>query len=246
MIAEQKVPRPLRDATIYSLDMGALLAGTKYRGDFEERMKRVIAELKEIKNVILFIDEIHTIIGAGAVSGGTMDASNLLKPILTSGKMRCIGSTTYDEYTKYFQKDHALSRRFQKIEIPEPTVEETYQILLGIRNNYETYHNVKYEDASLRAAAELSAKHVNDRHLPDKAIDVIDEAGAYSCMHREIDGEPDVITSREIERIVAKMARIPEKSVSSAEVSNLKNLEEDLKKYIFGQDSAVGQVARGD
>jgi ATP-dependent Clp protease ATP-binding subunit ClpA len=243
LIAAKKVPKPLRDASIYSLDMGALLAGTKYRGDFEERMKKVIAELKEIKNVILFIDEIHTIIGAGAVSGGTMDASNILKPILTSGKMRCIGSTTYEEYTKYFTKDHALSRRFQKIEIPEPTIDESYQILLGIREKYEKYHNVRYEDAALRAAAELSAKHVNDRHLPDKAIDVIDEAGAFARMHREEDGEPDVITTLEIEKIVAKMARIPEKSVSAAEVKSLKNLEEELKKNIFGQDDAIKQVA---
>ncbi|MBN2401195.1 MAG: ATP-dependent Clp protease ATP-binding subunit ClpA [Spirochaetes bacterium] len=243
MIAAKKVPKPLRDATIYSLDMGALLAGTKYRGDFEERMKKVIAELKEIKNVILFIDEIHTIIGAGAVSGGTMDASNILKPILTSGIMRCIGSTTYEEYTKYFQKDHALSRRFQKIEIPEPTIDESYQILLGIREKYEKYHNVRYEDTALRAAAELSAKHVNDRHLPDKAIDVIDEAGAFSRMRREDEGEPDVISILEIEKIVAKMARIPEKSVSAAEVKSLKNLEEELKNNIFGQDNAIKQVA---
>ncbi len=244
LIAANKVPRPLRDATIYSLDMGALLAGTKYRGDFEERMKRVIAELKEIKNVILFIDEIHTIVGAGAVSGGTMDASNILKPILTSGKMRCIGSTTYEEYTKYFQKDHALSRRFQKIEIPEPTIDETYQILLGIREKYEAYHNVKYDDDALRAAVELSAKHVNDRHLPDKAIDVIDEAGAFAQMYREKDDEPaDIITTHEIEKIVAKMARIPEKSVSATEVKSLKNLEDELKMSIFGQDQAIKLVA---
>jgi ATP-dependent Clp protease ATP-binding subunit ClpA len=243
MIASGKVPKPLRDATIYSLDMGAILAGTKYRGDFEDRMKKIIAELKEIKNVILFIDEIHTIIGAGAVSGGTMDASNILKPVLTSGKMRCIGSTTYEEYTKYFQKDHALSRRFQKIEIPEPTIDETYQILLGIRDKYETYHNVKYKDEALRAAVELSAKHVNDRHLPDKAIDVIDEAGAFAQMYREEDGAADIITTHEIEKIVAKMARIPVKSVSAAEVKGLKDLEEDLKKNIFGQDEAIKLVA---
>jgi ATP-dependent Clp protease ATP-binding subunit ClpA len=243
LIAAKKVPKPLRDATIYSLDMGALLAGTKYRGDFEERMKKVIAELKEIKNVILFIDEIHTIIGAGAVSGGTMDASNILKPMLTSGKMRCIGSTTYEEYTKYFQKDHALSRRFQKIEIPEPTIDESYQILLGIRDKYEKYHNVRYEDSALRAAAELSAKHVNDRHLPDKAIDVIDEAGAFARMHREEEGEPELITTLNIEKIIAKMARIPEKSVSATEVKSLKNLEEELRKNIFGQDNAIKFVA---
>ncbi len=249
LIAAKKVPRPLRDATIYSLDMGAIIAGTKYRGDFEERMKKIIGELKEIKNVILFIDEIHTIIGAGAVSGGTLDASNILKPILTSGKMRCIGSTTYEEYTKYFQKDHALSRRFQKIEIPEPTIDETYQILLGIREKYEKYHNVKYQDEALRASVELSAKHINDRHLPDKAIDVIDEAGAFAQMNREDDrvqegrDEPDIITTNEIEKIVAKMARIPQKSVSAIEVKGLRDLEEDLRKNIFGQDQAIKLVA---
>ena len=242
LIANKQVPKPLRNATIYSLDMGALLAGTKYRGDFEDRMKKVIAELKEIKNVILFIDEIHTIIGAGAVSGGTMDASNILKPMLTSGKMRCIGSTTYEEYTKYFQKDHALSRRFQKIEIPEPSIDETYKILLGIREKYEKYHNVKYQDEALRAAAELSAKHINDRHLPDKAIDVIDEAGAFIQMYREEEGEPEIITSYDMEKIVAKMARIPEKSVSATEVKGLKNLGEELKKNIFGQDEAIKLV----
>jgi ATP-dependent Clp protease ATP-binding subunit ClpA len=245
LIAAKKVPRPLRDATIYSLDMGAIIAGTKYRGDFEERMKKIIAELKEIKNVILFIDEIHTIIGAGAVSGGTLDASNILKPILTSGKMRCIGSTTYEEYTKYFQKDHALSRRFQKIDIPEPSIDETYQILLGIREKYEKYHIVKYQDDALRAAAELSVKHINDRHLPDKAIDVIDEAGAFAQMNREEDNidMPDIIAISEIEKIIAKMARIPQKSVSAAEVKSLKDLEEDLKKNIFGQDQAIKMVA---
>ncbi|MBN2041210.1 MAG: ATP-dependent Clp protease ATP-binding subunit ClpA [Spirochaetes bacterium] len=242
MIANKMVPKPLQNATIYSLDMGALLAGTKYRGDFEERLKRIIAELKEIKNVILFIDEIHTIIGAGAVSGGTMDASNILKPILTSGKMRCIGSTTYEEYTKFFQKDHALSRRFQKIDIPEPTIDETYEILLGIREKYEEYHNVKYNDEALKAAVELSAKHVNDRHLPDKAIDVIDEAGAYAQMCRVDESCTDTITTADVEKIVAKMARIPVKTVSSTELKGLRDLEDELRTHIFGQDQAVRMV----
>ena len=179
MIVDGKVPKALRDYRIFALDMGALLAGTKFRGDFEERLKKVIHELEKQERAILFIDEIHTVVGAGSVSGGSMDASNILKPVLTSGKVRCIGSTTYEDYRKYFDKDRALSRRFQKIEVPEPTVEETYAILLGLREKYESYHEVRFTDEALKAAAELSAKYINDRHLPDKAIDVLDEAGAW-------------------------------------------------------------------
>ncbi len=241
MIARNEVPGRLKDAKIYSLDMGALLAGTRYRGDFEERMKNVINELQEIDNVILFIDEIHTIIGAGAVSGGSLDASNIIKPVLTSGKMRCIGSTTYQEYTKYFQKDHALSRRFQKIEIPEPSTEETYNILLGIREKYEEFHEVKYEDNALHTASDLSAKYISDRYLPDKAIDVIDEAGAFAQMYKE-EKSLETITQENIERIVAKIARIPEKTVSTTEVNKLKDIKAELKQSIFGQDSAIELV----
>jgi ATP-dependent Clp protease ATP-binding subunit ClpA len=186
-IANGTVPKPLQGAEIYQLDMGSLLAGTKFRGDFEERMKKVLNELKQIDNVILFIDEIHTVVGAGAVSGGSMDASNMLKPILTTGEIKCIGSTTYEEYKKFFDKDRALSRRFQKIEISEPSISETVEILEGLKENYEKHHNVTYTDGALQSAAELSAKYINDRHLPDKAIDVIDEAGAFATMYRKDD-----------------------------------------------------------
>jgi ATP-dependent Clp protease ATP-binding subunit ClpA len=243
-IAEGTVPKPLKNAKIYSLDMGALLAGTRYRGDFEDRLKKVIAELKKIENVILFIDEIHTIVGAGAVSGGSLDASNILKPALTSGKMRCIGSTTYEEYRKYFDKDRALSRRFQPIEIPEPTADETYRILCGLKDKYEIYHDVAYTDEALHAIADLSAKHINDRHLPDKAIDVLDEAGARTRLFRKDDEGTLTITPREVERIVAKISRIPEKSVSSAETVSLKSLDGDLKSQIFGQDGAINAVVQ--
>ena len=242
LIADDKVPRPLKNAKIYSLDMGSLLAGTKFRGDFEERIKKVLAELEKMDNVILFIDEIHTVVGAGAVSGGSMDASNLLKPMLGSGKIKCIGSTTYEEYKKFFDKDRALSRRFQKIEIPEPTIEETYKILLGLREKYETYHQVEYTDDSLKTASELSAKYINDRHLPDKAIDVIDEAGAFARMYCRDDSLKPVIGNDEVERIIAKIAKIPEKSVSSSEVNILKDMGEWLKKQLFGQDEAISQV----
>jgi ATP-dependent Clp protease ATP-binding subunit ClpA len=222
--------------------MGALLAGTRFRGDFEERMKRVIADLQKQEKVILFIDEIHNIVGAGAVSGGSMDASNILKPALASGKLRCIGSTTYDEYRKYFEKDGALSRRFQKVEVPEPTVEETFQILQGLKSRYEEYHHVSYSEEALRAAAELSYKYINDRRLPDKAIDVIDEAGAIANMDSDAPSMEKVIDLRHIEAVIAKIARIPEKSVSSSELDRLKDLETDLRNKIFGQDNAVELV----
>jgi ATP-dependent Clp protease ATP-binding subunit ClpA len=243
-IAKGDVPSVLKDAKIYSLDMGALLAGTKFRGDFEDRLKRVINELYEESNAILFIDEIHTIVGAGAVSGGSMDASNILKPALTSGKLRCVGSTTYEEYRKYFEKDRALSRRFQKIEITEPSIDDTYRILTGLRKNYEDFHNIKYTDDALWAACELSAIHINDRHLPDKAIDVIDEAGAFAKMMRgEDSGETVTITTKEIESIVSKIARIPEKSVSSNEVESLMHIADELKSAVFGQDHAINETA---
>ncbi|MBP7734493.1 MAG: ATP-dependent Clp protease ATP-binding subunit ClpA [Spirochaetes bacterium] len=241
-IARGEVPRPLQDAKIYSLDMGSLIAGTRFRGDFEERMKKVIAELQGMKNVILFIDEIHTVVGAGAVSGGSMDASNMLKPLLSHGKVKCIGTTTYEEYKKYFDKDRALSRRFQKIEIPETTMEETRDILAGLQERYEKYHNVKYSDDALRAAVELSSKYINDRFLPDKAIDVIDEAGAFTRMYRESDDEEISITVHDIEKVIAKMAKIPEKSVSSSETTRLKDIEAELKRQIFGQDGAIEHV----
>ncbi|MEK6655162.1 MAG: ATP-dependent Clp protease ATP-binding subunit ClpA [Thermodesulfobacteriota bacterium] len=243
MIAKGLVPKRLAGARIYSLDMGAVLAGTRFRGDFEERLKRIIAELQKQEKVILFIDEIHNIVGAGAVSGGSMDAGNILKPALTSGKLRCIGSTTYDEYRKYFEKDGALSRRFQKVEVPEPSVDDTFRILQGIRERYETYHQVSYMEEGLRAAAELSDRYITDRRLPDKAIDVIDEAGAFASMNRDDNAvERVVIGPKEIETVVARIARIPEKSVSSTEVEKLKELETELKARIFGQDEAVEKV----
>jgi ATP-dependent Clp protease ATP-binding subunit ClpA len=241
-IADGKVPNRLKGLKVYSMDMGALLAGTRFRGDFEERMKRVIADLQKQEKVILFIDEIHNIVGAGAVSGGSMDASNILKPALASGKLRCIGSTTYDEYRKYFEKDGALSRRFQKVEVPEPTVEETFQILQGLKSRYEEYHHVSYSEDALRAAAELSSKYINDRRLPDKAIDVIDEAGAIANMDSDVPSMEKVIDLRHIEAVIAKIARIPEKSVSSSELDRLNDLETDLRNKIFGQDNAVELV----
>jgi len=276
------VPPRLKDYTIYALDMGALLAGTKFRGDFEERVKRVVDELMKKEKVILFIDEIHTIVGAGAVSGGSMDASNLLKPALTSGKLRCIGSTTYDEYNKFFEKDRALSRRFQKIDIVEPTQAETVEILKGLRTKYEQYHNVRYSDEALELAVRLAAQYITERRLPDKAIDVIDEAGAWARMDdykrrvravaREAaaraasgglaaaaeadaaaapeeppaDAETETldISAAEIETVVAKIARIPERSVSMSEKDKLANLEADLKSEVFGQDAAIEAVVR--
>ncbi len=247
-IAAAKVPSLLRGYRVYSLDMGGLLAGTKFRGDFEERIKKVLKELEEQEQVILFIDEIHTVVGAGAVSGGSMDASNLLKPALASGKLRCMGSTTYDEFKKFFDKDRALSRRFQKIEVNETTPDETYEILLGLRDRYEKYHEVRYTDEALRAAVDLSAQFINDRMLPDKAIDVMDEAGAYMRILAYKEGRDKaeqaetVIEAGEIEKVVAKIARIPEKSVGATEVTRLKDLDAQLKARIFGQDAAIEAV----
>ena len=242
LITEQAVPDVLRDCTIYALDMGSLIAGTKYRGDFEKRLKGVLAELKKQPGAILFIDEIHTVIGAGAASGGVMDASNLIKPVLANGELRCIGSTTYSEYRGIFEKDHALARRFQKIDIIEPTVEETVEILRGIKSRFEEHHNVTYDDDALEAAVELSSRHINDRQLPDKAIDVIDEAGANRRLQPEAERQ-DTVDVELIQNIVAKMARIPPKTVSASDRDVLRNLERDLKLVIFGQDRAIGALA---
>jgi ATP-dependent Clp protease ATP-binding subunit ClpA len=243
LIAAGQVPQALAGYRIYALDMGSLLAGTRYRGDFEERMKRVLGELSGQDKVILFIDEIHTVVGAGAVSGGSMDASNILKPALASGKLRCIGSTTYEEYKKYFDKDRALSRRFQKIEIPEPTVEETVRILSGLKSRYEEHHGVRYSEEALEAAADLSAKYIQDRHLPDKAIDVIDEAGAWARVFKGGEGEQELaIDVGAVENVVARIAKIPQRSVSSSEVDSLRRMEEGIKQNLFGQDEAVAKV----
>ncbi len=242
LITEDKVPEVLRDCRIYALDMGALIAGTKYRGDFEKRLKNVITELKKQPGAILFIDEIHTIIGAGAASGGVMDASNLIKPVLANGDLRCIGSTTYSEFRGIFEKDHALARRFQKIDIVEPTIEETVAILRGLKTRFEEHHNVRYEDKALSAAAELSSKHINDRYLPDKAIDVIDEAGANRRLQPEAERQ-EIVDVELIQNIVAKMARIPPKTVSASDRDALRSLERDLKLVIFGQDRAIGALA---
>ncbi len=242
MITEERVPDVLRDSTIYALDMGTLIAGTKYRGDFEKRLKAVIAEIRSDPGAILFIDEIHTVIGAGAASGGVMDASNLIKPVLANGELRCIGSTTYSEYRGIFEKDHALARRFQKIDVPEPSIEETIAILHGLKSRFEEHHGVGYEDAALRAAAELAAKHINDRQLPDKAIDVIDEAGANLRLQPEGD-RADTVTVTMVENIVAKMARIPPKSVSASDKDAMRTLERDLKLTIFGQDKAIDALS---
>jgi ATP-dependent Clp protease ATP-binding subunit ClpA len=242
LIVEGKVPDVLADATVYSLDMGALIAGTKYRGDFEKRLKGVIAELKKIPDSILFIDEIHTVIGAGAASGGVMDASNLIKPALANGELRCIGSTTYTEYRGIFEKDHALARRFQKIDIVEPSVAETVEILKGLRSRFEEHHGVKYADEALTAAAELAARHINDRQLPDKAIDVIDEAGARLRL-KPVEEREQVVTKTMIEDVVARIARIPPKNVSTSDRDLLRNLERNLKLVIFGQDTAIETLA---
>jgi len=238
MIVENQVPDVLLDATIYSLDMGSLVAGTKYRGDFEKRLKAVLAEVKKQPGAILFIDEIHTVIGAGAASGGVMDASNLIKPALANGDLRCIGSTTYNEYRGIFEKDHALARRFQKIDITEPSVSDTVDILRGLKSRYEEHHGIKYEDDALQAAAELAARHINDRHMPDKAIDVVDEAGANLRL-QPVENRATSVTVTQIENVVARIARIPPKNVSLSDRDVLKNLERNLKLTIFGQDKAI-------
>lgn len=241
LIVEETVPDVLADAVVWSLDLGALLAGTKYRGDFEKRLKAVLKELKSQPHAVLFIDEIHTLIGAGAASGGVMDASNLLKPMLGSGKLRCIGATTWTEYRGVFEKDRALARRFQKVEVDEPSVSDTVKILRGLKSRFEDHHDIRYTDGALKAAAELSERYINDRHLPDKAIDVVDEAGANMRLRPE-SRRRKTITAADVEGVIAKMARIPPKSVSRDDKRVLKNLERDLKLVIFGQDDAVSQV----
>ncbi|MDY7575866.1 ATP-dependent Clp protease ATP-binding subunit ClpA [Actimicrobium sp. CCI2.3] len=237
-ITQKEVPEILQDAVVYSLDMGALLAGTKYRGDFEQRLKAVLKQLKDSPNGILFIDEIHTIIGAGAASGGTLDASNLLKPALSSGQLKCIGATTYTEYRGVFEKDHALSRRFQKVDVNEPTVEQTIQILRGLKSRFEEHHGIKYSASALTTAAELAARFINDRHLPDKAIDVIDEAGAAQRILPK-SKQKKTIGKAEIEDIIAKIARIPPQSVNQDDRSKLQTIERDLKNVVFGQEPAI-------
>ncbi len=242
LIVDKKVPDTLADSIVYSLDLGALLAGTKYRGDFEKRFKALLADLQRHHKAILFIDEIHTIIGAGAASGGVMDASNLLKPLLASGGIKCIGSTTFTEYRGIFEKDRALARRFQKIDVSEPTVDQTYQILRGLKARFEEHHQVRYTDKALQAAATLADKYINDRFLPDKAIDVIDEAGAYQRLQLP-SKRKKVIGVTDVESIVAKIARIPPKSVSTSDKQMLENLERDLKMTVFGQDEAITAVS---
>jgi ATP-dependent Clp protease ATP-binding subunit ClpA len=241
-IVEGNVPDLLAKSTVYALDMGALLAGTKYRGDFEQRLKAVLKQLVDNPNAILFIDEIHTVIGAGAASGGTLDASNLLKPVLSTGQLKCIGATTYNEYRGVFEKDHALSRRFQKIDVVEPSVDETVEILKGLKTRFEAHHSVKYTANALTTAAELSARYINDRHLPDKAIDVIDEAGAAQRIAPKAK-QKRIIGKAEIEEIIAKIARIPPRSVSTDDRSALANLDRDLKAVVFGQDQAIDALA---
>src|SRR5687767_2946743 len=241
-IVEGNVPDLLTKSTVYVLDMGALLAGTKYRGDFEQRLKAVLKQLVDNPNAILFIDEIHTVIGAGAASGGTLDASNLLKPVLSTGQLKCIGATTYNEYRGVFEKDHALSRRFQKVDVNEPSIQETVEILRGLKSRFESHHGVKYTANALTTAAELSARYINDRHLPDKAIDVIDEAGALQRILPK-SKQKKVIGKPEIEEIVSKIARVPARNVSNDDRSALKNLDRDLKATVFGQDKAIDALA---
>jgi len=238
LIIENKVPEVISKSVIYALDMGALLAGTKYRGDFEKRFKAVLSELKDIPAAIIFIDEIHTIIGAGAASGGAMDASNLIKPLLTTGEIRCMGSTTYQEYRAIFEKDHALARRFQRIDVSEPSVPQTIKILDGLKTHFEKYHQVKYTKQALTAAAELTDRYITDRFLPDKAIDVVDEAGAYQQLQTP-SKRKKMIGKKEIESIVAKIARIPSESISTSDKEKLQHLDRNLRMLVYGQDSAI-------
>ena len=243
LINEGEVPEKIKNAEIFSLDIGATLAGTKYRGDFEERIKKVLNEISKHENPIVYIDEIHTIVGAGAIGGGSLDTSNLLKPYLMEGKIKFIGATTFDEYKKYFEKDKALTRRFQTIEVKETSVEETIKIIQGLKGNYEIYHNVKYTDEAIKLAVELSSKYINDRFLPDKAIDIIDEAGSYISMNRENSNEK-IIDEKIIEEVISKVCHIPKNTVEKDEISSLKELENNLEKNIFGQNKAIREVVR--
>ncbi|MCK4585860.1 MAG: AAA family ATPase, partial [Gammaproteobacteria bacterium] len=241
-IVDGEVPELLASSTIYSLDLGSLLAGTKYRGDFEKRLKAVLAQLHKEEGAILFIDEIHTIIGAGAASGGAMDASNLIKPVLASGELKCIGSTTYTEYRGIFEKDRALARRFQKIDLPEPSMEETVLILEGLKSRFEEHHEVRFTHQALRTASELASRYINDRHMPDKAIDVIDEAGAVQRLLPP-SKRKKTVGVKDIEAVVAKIARIPPKQVSASDKEGLRNLDRDLKMVVYGQDDAITTLA---
>ena len=243
LINEGKVPEKIKNAEIFSLDIGATLAGTKYRGDFEERIKKVLNEINNHENPIVYIDEIHTIVGAGSIGGGSLDTSNLLKPYLMEGKIKFIGATTFDEYKKYFEKDKALTRRFQTIEVKETSVEETIKIIQGLKSNYENYHNVKYTDEAIKLAVELSSKYINDRFLPDKAIDIIDEAGSYISMNRK-DSNEKIIDEKIIEEVISKVCHIPKNTVEKDEISSLKELEDNLEKNIFGQNKAIHEVVR--
>ena len=243
LINEGKVPEKIKNAEIFSLDIGATLAGTKYRGDFEERIKKVLNEINNHENPIVYIDEIHTSVGAGSIGGGSLDTSNLLKPYLMEGKIKFIGATTFDEYKKYFEKDKALTRRFQTIEVKETSVEETIKIIQGLKSNYENYHNVKYTDEAIKLAVELSSKYINDRFLPDKAIDIIDEAGSYISMNRE-DSNEKIIDEKIIEEVISKVCHIPKNTVEKDEISSLKELEDNLEKNIFGQNKAIHEVVR--
>lgn len=243
LINEGKVPEKIKNAEIFSLDIGATLAGTKYRGDFEERIKKVLNEINNHENPIVYIDEIHTIVGAGSIGGGSLDTSNLLKPYLMEGKIKFIGATTFDEYKKYFEKDKALTRRFQTIEVKETSVEETIKIIQGLKSNYENYHNVKYTDEAIKLAVELSSKYINDRFLPDKAIDIIDEAGSYISINRE-DSNEKIIDEKIIEEVISKVCHIPKNTVEKDEISSLKELEDNLEKNIFGQNKAIHEVVR--
>jgi ATP-dependent Clp protease ATP-binding subunit ClpA len=240
-IVKERVPEPIKNFVVYSLDMGALLAGTKFRGDFEERLKGVIKRFKRKKDAVLFIDEIHTIIGAGSTSGGSMDASNIIKPSLSNGELKCIGSTTYEEFRRIFEKDHALARRFQKIDVPEATIDETFEILKGLSSRFEEHHKVKYTSSALKTAAELSAKYIHDKKLPDKAIDVIDEAGSVNRLKKESKRKKS-LSPKDIENVVAKIARVPVQSVNQNDKVNLKNLSVELKRTVFGQEGAVDEV----
>lgn len=242
LIVEEQVPEVIARSTVYSLDLGALLAGTKYRGDFEKRLKGLLSEIKNQDHAILFIDEIHTIIGAGAASGGSMDASNLLKPLLSSGQLRCIGSTTFQEFRGIFEKDRALARRFQKVDVLEPSVDDTYRILQGLKSRFEAHHDIKYSDEALRAASELADRYINDKHMPDKAIDVIDEAGAYQQLLPEAK-RSSLIDVYEVETVVAKIARIPAKSVSASDKEQLQKLDKNLKMVVLGQDEAIDTLS---
>ena len=237
-IFNQKVPEPLKKSTIFSLDLGSLLAGTRYRGDFEERLKTIMNEIEKNEHYILFIDEIHTLVGAGTTTGNSMDAANMLKPALQAGKIKCIGSTTFAEYRSNFEKDRALQRRFQKIDVPEPSVDEAYKIMFGLRDKYEEFHGVKYSDEAIRASVDLSAKYIGNKRLPDKSIDILDELGAFENLKPK-DQRKDILNEMDVEQVVSKITKIPEKSITANDRYYLKDLDKSLKRLIYAQDHAV-------